>query len=92
VSETRTITLSPDIVAELEPLAAENHISLEAAVNIAIAEYLRQREHRPTDGQLAQQYDELAEIWRELAADMAGEQWLAVENEALSHFEEALDT
>ena len=89
--EPTIVTLSPEIVAELEPVAAESRQTIEAVVNTAIAEYLRHREKRPLRDQLAQQYEQLAAMWNELADDIAEEEWLAVENEALRHFEKSLD-
>jgi hypothetical protein len=39
--------------------------------------------------QLAQDYDDLATIYPELAADISDEIWLPIENEALAQIEEA---
>lgn len=81
--KTVAVTLSPENVAELEPLAAETHESFETIVNDALAEYVRLWERRKMREQLARQYEELAAMWDELAEDLASEKWLPVENEAL---------
>jgi hypothetical protein len=39
------------------------------------------------DNQLAQDYQTLAEMWDELADDLAVDQWLILENEALLRIE-----
>lgn len=86
-----TVALSPQVLSELEPLAAETHESIEAIVNEAIAEYLRLWKKRRRREQLAQEYEELAAMWKELAEDIAEEKWLPVENEALLKFEKSLN-
>jgi predicted transcriptional regulator len=88
--EALNITLSPKVLAELEPIRAETHESVELIVNAAIAEYLRLWKKRKLRELLAKQYDELAVMWNELAEDLAEERWLAVENEALMKFEKSL--
>ena len=90
MSETITITLSPKILADLEPIRAETQESVELIVNAAIAEYLRLWKKRKLREQLAKQYDELAAMWNELAEDLAGEKWLALENEGLFKLEKTL--
>ena len=91
MSQTKRVTLSPQILSELEPIIAETHENIEAIVNVAMAEYLRLWKKRKSREQLAKQYEELAAMWNELAEDVADEKWLPVENEALSKFEKALD-
>ena len=96
MSQTKRITLSPQILSDLEPVIAETHENVEAIVNSAMAEYLRLWKKRKLREQLAKQnlakqYEELAAMWNELAEDVADEKWLPVENEALSKFEKALD-
>ena len=88
--ETITITLPPKVVAELEPIRAESQESIELIVNAAIAEYLRLWKKRKLREQLAKQYAELAAMWNELAEDLAGEKWLAVETEVLFKLEKTL--
>lgn len=88
--ETLTITLSPKVLADLEPIRAETHESLELIVNAAIAEYLRLWKKHKLREFLAKQYDELAVMWNELAEDLAEERWLSVENEALLKLEKSL--
>ena len=88
--EALNITLSPKVLAELEPIRAETHESVELIVNAAITEYLRLWKKRKLRELLAKQYDELAAMWNELAEDLAEERWLAVENEALMKFEKSL--
>ncbi len=90
MSETLTITLSPKVLAELEPIRAETHESLELLVNAAITEYLRLWKKRKLRELLAKQYEELAAMWNELAEDLAEERWLAVENESLMKLEKSL--
>lgn len=90
MSQPTTVELSPRVVAELEPIAAETHESIESLVNAAIAEYVRVLNRRRWRQQLATQYEELAAMWKELIEDIADEKWLAVENEALSKFEQTL--
>jgi predicted transcriptional regulator len=91
MSNTVTVTLSPELVSELTPVAAETNESLEALVNAAVAEYVRLWEQRRLRDQLAQQYDELASMWNELEDDLAGEKWLVVENEALADTDNSPD-
>ncbi len=90
MSETLTITLSPKVLAELEPIRAETHESLELLVNAAITEYLRLWKKRKLRELLAKQYEELAAMWNELAEDLAEERWLAIENEVLMKLEKSL--
>ena len=90
MSHSTTITISAQVLAELEPVAAESHESIEAIVNAAIAEYLRALKKRQWREQLAKQYEELAAMWKELAEDLAEEKWLVVENDSLSKFEQSL--
>lgn len=90
MSQSITITISAQVLAELEPAAAESHESIEAIVNAAIAEYLRALKKRQWREQLAKQYEELAAMWKELAEDLAEEKWLVVENDSLSKFEQSL--
>lgn len=90
MSEPVTVTLSPEILSNLEPVVAETRESIETIVNGAVAEYLRQWERRRMREQLVVQYDELAAMWDELAEDLADERWLPVENEALLQFEREL--
>lgn len=90
MSEPVTVTLSPEILSDLEPVVAETRESIETIVNGAVAEYLRQWERRRMREQLVVQYDELAAMWDELAEDLADERWLPVENEALLQFEREL--
>ena len=85
-----TVTLSPELAAELEPLAAETHATIESIVNTAVAEYLRLREKGRSREQLAEQYDELAAMRKELVGDLADGKWLHVENEALLQFAKTL--
>ena len=77
-------------MAELEPIRAETHESLELLVNAAITEYLRLWKKRKLRELLAKQYEELAAMWNELAEDLAEERWLAVENESLMKLEKSL--
>ena len=91
MSQTVTVTLSPQVLSELEPLAAETHESLEAIVNEAVAEYLRLWKKRKRREQLAREYEALAAMWQELADDIADEKWLTAENEALLKFEKSLN-
>jgi hypothetical protein len=85
-----TVTLSSKVLAEIEPLQAETHESVELIVNAALSEYVRQWKKRKLREQLARQYDDLNAMWNELAEDVASEQWLAVENEALLKTEKTL--
>ncbi|MBI4768832.1 MAG: hypothetical protein HY784_00055 [Chloroflexi bacterium] len=73
MSQTTTITLPPRTVAQLEPLPAETHESLEAIVNYAIADYVRSWEKRALRERLAREYDELAAMWDELGEDVNAE-------------------
>lgn len=84
MSETLTITISPKVLSEIQPLQAETHESVELIVNAAIMEYLRHWKKRKLREQLAKQYDELSAMWDELAEDLASERWLLVENEAFA--------
>ena len=90
MSQTMTIILSAELLSELEPLAAETHESIESIVNTAVAEYLRLREKGRSREQLAEQYDELAAMRKELVGDLADGKWLHVENEALLRFAKTL--
>lgn len=85
-----TITLSPKLLSEIEPLAVETHQSIDAIVNAAVIDYLRLMRKRKLREQRAKQYAELAAMWHELAEDIADEKWLPVENESLHKFEKRL--
>lgn len=85
-----TITLSPKLLSEIEPLAVEMHQSIDAVVNTAVIEYLRLMRKRQLREQRAKQYADLAAMWHELVEDIADEKWLSVENESLYKFEKRL--
>ncbi|MBM4424834.1 MAG: hypothetical protein FJ030_15845 [Chloroflexi bacterium] len=89
--ETTTVTLSPQVLSELEPVVAETRESVEAIVNEAIVEYLRLWKKRKRREQLAREYEALASLWQELSEDIASEKWLTPENEALVIFEKSLN-
>jgi glutathione S-transferase len=91
MSQNTVVSLSPQLLAELEPMLAETHASLETVVSAAVTAYLRQWEKRALREQLAREYDELAAMWPELEQDLGDGQWLVVENEALEHLEKALE-
>jgi hypothetical protein len=91
MSQPTTVTLSPQVVSQLEPIIAETRESVEVLVNTAVVEYLRTRHRRRLRAQLSYQYRQLSEMWHELADDVADERWLLAENEALSKFEQSPD-
>lgn len=90
MSEMIKVTLSSQILSELEPIATETHKSVETIVNEAIVEYLRLWQKRKLRVQLAKEYEDLALMWNELIEDLADEKWLPIENEALLQFEKGL--
>jgi len=91
MSQTAVVSLSPKTISELEPIAIETHESIQAIVDVAVTEYLRQWKKRKLREQLSKQYQELAMMWNEFSEDLASEKWLPVENEALLKFEKSLD-
>ncbi len=86
MSQTLTLVVTP----EIEAIASETHTTVEAVVYEAIATYLRLREKLKLREQLRQEYQALAALWHELADDLAHDQWLTVENEALTKLEKSL--
>lgn len=87
MENTLTFTVRP----EVEQIANEQHTSVEAVVNEAITTYLQTYAERKLRERLETDYRALAEAWPELSADLAHDQWLSVENEALDKFEKSLD-
>jgi hypothetical protein len=59
-------------------------------VNEAITIYLQTYAERKLRERLETEYRALAEMWPELSADLADDQWLSVENDALDKFEKSL--
>jgi len=75
MSQTLTLVVTP----EIEAIASETHTTVEAVIHEAIATYLRLREKLKLRERLTQEYQALAALWRELAEDLADDQWLTVE-------------
>jgi hypothetical protein len=87
MENTVTFTVRP----EVEQIASEQHTSVEAVVNEAIATYLQTYAERKLRERLETDYRALAAAWPELSADLANEQWLSAENDALDKLEKSLD-
>jgi hypothetical protein len=84
-----TITVKVD--SELEAIASEKHATVESLVNEAITLYRQTYEGHMMRERLEQEYQALSQMWGELANDLGTEQWLNVENEALTNLEKSLD-
>jgi hypothetical protein len=82
----KVIELPSHLVAEIEAVLADSDI--ESFVYRAIRTYTATIRHEPESSQLAADYDKLATIYDELAAELADEVWLPLENEALLQLEE----
>jgi hypothetical protein len=87
MESTLTFTVRP----EVEQIANEQHISVEAVMNEAVTTYLQTYAERKLRERLQQDYQALAEMWPELKAELDDEKWLAVENEALAKFEQSIE-
>jgi hypothetical protein len=87
MESTLTFTVRP----EVEQIASEQHISVEAVMNEAITTYLQTYAERKLRERLETDYRALSDVWPELSADLANDQWLPVENDALDKFEKSLD-
>lgn len=81
-SETVVVTLPGKLIAEIE--AVQESPDLETFVHQAIQMYITSlRQHR-VQQQLADDYDQLALLYSELSSELADEDWLPLENEALT--------
>jgi hypothetical protein len=85
MEHTVTFTVGP----EVEQIASEQHTSIEAVVNEAVATYVQIYAERKLRERLATDYRALTEMWPELSVELANEQWLLVENEALDNLEKS---
>ena len=85
----KVIELPAHLVAEIEAVLADRDI--ESFVYQAIRTYTATIRQRPDTSQLAADYDKLATIYDELAAELADEVWLPLENEALLQLEEKVE-
>ena len=89
MAETITITLPEELTAEIKPLLRKSNVDLETFVHRAIQAYVAALRQRRIQEQLAHDYEALAAMYDELAAELADEVWLPLENEALLHTEKA---
>lgn len=86
-----SITLPRSLIAEIEPIIEETQTSLEDFVRQAVTTYLRIIERRKLQAPLECEYDSLADMYDELAAELADETWVPLENEVLLQFERGLE-
>jgi hypothetical protein len=86
MEHTITFTVGP----EVEQIASEQHTSIETVVNEAVATYVQTYTEWKRRERLETDYRALTEMWPELSAELANEQWLLVENEALDNLEKSL--
>ncbi len=89
-ADAAVIELSSDIVAEIEQVRGDTE--LEGFVYQAVHAYVTALRNQQVQEQLARDYDELAAIYPELAADLADELWLPAENEVLLQIEKDADS
>ncbi len=87
----RTIIISERLTAEIQSIIDETHIPFEDFVHQALMAYLQAWKRRKLQTQLEQEYEDLAAMYDELAAELADETWLPLENETLLHFEQNLE-
>ena len=80
--DTAVVELSSDIDAEIEQVRGDTE--LEGFVYQAVHAYVTTLRNQQVQEQLARDYDELAAIYPELAADLADDVWMPLENEALA--------
>ena len=80
-ASSKVIELPSHLVAEIEAVLADRDI--ESFVYQAIQTYTATIRQHADSQQLAADYDKLATIYDELAAELADEVWLPLENEAL---------
>ncbi|MBM4080865.1 MAG: hypothetical protein FJ272_14225 [Planctomycetes bacterium] len=86
-----TINLPDPLVAQIEPVIEERRASLDDFVREAITVYLRIIARRKSQAQVERDYDALASMYEELAAELADETWGPLENKALTDFERGLE-
>ena len=89
MAETIIIKLPEELEAELMPLLQQTHTSLNTFIYQAIRAYVTAQQNNQIREQLARDYDALAAMYDELAADLADEVWLPWENEALLRTEQS---
>jgi len=84
-----TVTLAQRIYEQAQTLPEESLLDLATYV-----EFLRFKAQKaqPVQERLARDYDELATLYDELAAELADEVWLPLENEALLRVEKDIDS
>ena len=82
----KMIELPSDLVAQINTVLSD--MSLENFVYQAIKVYADTMRNHQEEAQLAADYDQLANIYDELAEELADETWLPLENEALLRTEE----
>ena len=90
MSETITVTLPGSLVAKTTPLLQQSGLDLEAFVCRILQVYVGMWQRRRIQERLARGYDELAAMYDDLAAELADEVWLPLENEALLRTETGL--
>lgn len=84
-SSPTVVELPDELVAEIEEVS--NDTGVETFVHQAVRAYVSLVRQRSREEQLAKDYDNLADLYDELAAALADEVWLPLENEALLHTE-----
>lgn len=89
ITPAKVIELPSHLVVEIEAVLAGRDI--ESFVYQAIQTYTATLRQHPDRSQLAADYDKLAIIYDELAAELADEVWLPLENEALLQLEEKVE-
>jgi hypothetical protein len=81
-ADTAVVELSSDIVAEIEQVRGDT--DLEGFVYQVVHAYVTTLHNQKAQEQLARDYDELAAIYPEIAAELADDVWAPLENEALA--------
>ena len=84
--QAQVVELPGQLVAEIEAVRADTN--LDSFVYQAIRAYTASIRKYKEEKQLAADYDQLATIYDELAAELADEVWLPLENEALLQLEQ----
>lgn len=80
----QSIVLPDQLITEINPIIEGTQISLDEFVLQAVSVYLQAIGRRRLRAQLEREYDELANMYDELAAELRDESWLPLENEALA--------
>ena len=85
LNDATLIRLPQYLVAKIEAIGAGHNV--EHFVEQAVQTYVQSLQHHYLTVQLAQQYNELAASYAEIADELADDLWLSSENEALDRTE-----